>query len=299
MKSMRKIYVLFALSFAVFVSNAQEAITNGSKENLVGEFAGKNPITFNASLHTGTSTAANHYMSSNAYEGLTYGVHVDLGRFYNSSKTVSWNLAFDNLSSVNTVGGLENNAKTSSMGYTGMRLNYSSFYNWMFGKGLMVKVGGGLDFSGDMMTNLTHKTNNAVSVNVLTQLEASAGICYTFKFEKWMLGLYGNVSTPFAGLVFTDSKHESGVGSLSSDRLMDSYFSHLKGTSFSNLQGFDFDLGIKFVAPRVAITLGLVTENRWWYVNEIQNCRENVLFRLGASFNLVSLKQTKTIHPYF
>ena len=296
---MRKSCFLFALCFAVFASYAQDSVVDGAKANRVEEQIGKSPVTFNVSLHTGMSTVANHYMSANEYEGLVYGVHVDFGRFYKRGKNVSWNLSFDRNSSVNSVEGLENKAKTSFMGYSDMSLKYASFYNWMFGKGLMVKVGGGLDLSGDMMANLTHKTNNAVSVNALAQLEASAGISYTFEFEKWMLGLSGNISTPFAGLVMTDAKHESGVGSMSKDHLVDSYFPHVKGTSLSNLQGFDLDLGVKFIAKRVAINVDFVSENRYWYVNEIQNNRSNALLRVGATFNLVSLKQTKTVHRYF
>ena len=42
-----------------------------------------------------------------------------------------------------------------------MSLNYGSFYNWKLGEGLMVKVGGGLDISGDMISNLIHSTNDS------------------------------------------------------------------------------------------------------------------------------------------
>ena len=80
---------------------------------------------------------------------------------------------------------------------------------------------------------------------------------------------------------------------------MCNYFSHVKGTTFSNLQGFDFDLGLKFIAKRVAINVELVSNNRSWYVNEIQNNRTDIMLRLGATFNLVSLRQTKTINRYF
>ena len=47
------------------------------------------------------------------------------------------------------------------MGYSAMSLNYGSFYNWKVGEGLMVKVGGGLDISGDMISNLIHSTNDS------------------------------------------------------------------------------------------------------------------------------------------
>ena len=39
------------------------------------------------------------------------------------------------------------------MGYSAVSLNYGSFYNW--------KVGGGLDISGDMISNLIHSTNDS------------------------------------------------------------------------------------------------------------------------------------------
>ncbi len=297
--SMRKIYLLFALCVTVLVSNAQDANSSGVKERSRHTRVVRNPMSFNASLHTGMGIVVNHYMSTNAYKGLIYGAHVDFGRFYKSSKSVSWNLSFDTYSSENVVDGLVNNAMTSSMGYKALNLDYTSFYNWMFGKGLMFKFGGGFDISGDMVNNLTHPTNNAVSVNVIAQLQVSTGISYTFKFEKWMLGLYGNVSAPFAGMIFTDAKHESGIGSLFHDNMMGSYYSHIRGTSISNLKWVDLDLGVKFIAPRVAIDLGIVSENHHWYVNDIQNRRTNVLVRLGASFNLVSLEQTKTVNRYF
>lgn len=296
---MRKISLLFMLCFAALASYAQGTVEDGVNTLQFEEPVGKSPLTLNASFITGVSTVANHYMSSNEYSGLAYGVHVDFGRFYKRAKNVSWNLSFDNYSSADAAGGLENAAKSSYMGYSAMGLDYSSFYNWIFGKGLMVKVGGGLDISGDMITNLTHQTNNAASMNVLAQLEASAGISYTFKFEKWMLGLSGNFSTPFVGFMMTDAKHESGLGSFVSGGFVGNYFSHVKGTTFSNLQGFDFDLGIKFITKRVAINVDFVANNRSWYVNEIQNKRSDVQLRLGATFNLVSLEQTKTVHRYF
>lgn len=298
--SMRKIYFLFAFCcFTVLMSNAQETIDSNVKERSHKTRVHRNPMTFNASLHSGMAIVANHYMSTNAYKGLIYGAHVDFGRFYKSSKNVSWNLSFDSYSSENVVDALVNDAKTSSMGYKALNLDYTLFYNWMSGKGLMFKFGGGFDISGDLIKNLTHQTNNAASVNAIAQLQVSTGISYTFKFKKWMLGLYGNVSAPFAGMIFTDAKHESGAGSLFHDDLMDNYYSHIRGTSISNLQWVDLDFGVKFIAPRVAIDLGFVSENHYWYVNEIQNRRTNILVRLGASFNLVSLEQTKTVNRYF
>jgi hypothetical protein len=51
--------------------------------------------------------------------------------------------------------------------------------------------------------------------------------------------------------------------------------------------------------PRVALGVGVASDNRWWCVNDVQNYRKNIMFRVGLSFNLVSLKQTKTIHRYF
>ena len=83
---MRKFYFLFALCFAVFVSQAQETVANGVKENQPEEEVVKSPITFKISYHLGSSTIANHYMSANAYKGVASGVHVDLGRFTSVGK---------------------------------------------------------------------------------------------------------------------------------------------------------------------------------------------------------------------
>ena len=296
---MKRFCLLFAICFAVFASYAQESVGNSVEKNAVEEPVEMRPITLNASLMFGTNIVANHYIGAMEYTGMAHGVHLDFGRFYNRWKNVSWNVAYDYKSSFETVGGLENVAKTASVSCTSWNVNYSSFYNWSFGDALKLKAGIGADVYVDFIEALTNKTNNAASVNILTQLEASAGISYVFRFDKWKLGLNGQVTIPFAGLVFTDSKHESGIGSIFHDALMDSYGSHLKGTSFSNLQGFDVDLGVKFIMKRVAIGVGLAGDNRWWYVNDIQNYRTSIMFKIGASFDLVSLKQTKTINRYF
>ena len=296
---MKKFCLLFAMSLAMIVSYAQGTVAGNVEAVSVEEPIGKRPIKFNASFQFGASNIANHYISAQECSGLTYGMHIDFGRFYTRWENVSWNMAFDYLTSADIVGGLENAPQTSSMSFTGLNLNYSAFYNWTFGDGLNVKAGGGLDLVGDMTQELVYKTNNAVSINLLAQLEASAGISYVFNFNKWKLGLSGDVSVPFAGLVFTDSRHESGWGSLFPDGLMDNYDSHLKGTSFSNLQGLDFEFGIKFITKRVSYDLGIVSDNRWWYVNDIQNYRMDMLLRLGVSFNLVSLKPNKTNLRYF
>lgn len=296
---MKKFYLLFALSFAVLASYAQETIGNSAEKIAVEEPIGKRPITLNASLLLGANSVANHYISAMECSGLSYGAHVDFGRFYNRWEDVSWNVAYNYMSSVEIVGGLENCAETSSATCTSWNLNYSAFYNWSFGDALRIKAGAGVDFYSDYMKEMVYKTNNAISINILTQLEASAGISYLFRFDKWTLDLGGKLTIPFAGLVFTDSKHESGWGSLFPDGLMDSYDSHLKGTSFSNLQGFDCDIDIKFITPKATIAFGIISDNRWWYVNDIQNYRMSFMFEFGMSFNLVNLKQTKTINRYF
>ena len=291
---MKKIYLLLALCFTMHVAYSQEPVADSVKESEPEKCEGNNPITFNLSVGLGSTSVANHFISAHEYNYVTYGFHLDFGRFYKPWKNVSWNLAFDYNPAT-----LHNSAQTSSISYTALSLNYSSSYNWQFGKGFMVKVGGGLDVSGDMITNLTDITNNAVSLNGLAQLEASIGASYTFKFKTWMLGFSGNISTPFAGLVLTDAKHETGADSWASNSLIKHHASHFKLTSFSNMQGVDYDITVKFVAPRVAISLGVTSENRWWYINDIQNRRKNIMFRIGAGFDLVSLKQTKTINRYF
>lgn len=293
---MKKFYLLFAICLFSLVSYAQDTDEGGVKENVLEEQVGNNPITLNASLEIGSSNVANHFIATQNFSGSVYGIHADLGRFYKRWKNVSWNLSFDYLNSVKNSGSLENSAQTSSLGYSAVGLNYSSYYNWLFGKSFMIKVGGGIDLMYDMTEALKYRTNNPASMNLSAQLEASAGISYVFQFKKWMLGLSGNISVPFLGVINTDSKHETGMPT---DGLMKKYDSHFKGTTFSNLQGVDYDLGVKFIMPRVALGVGVASDNRWWCVNDVQNYRKNIMFRVGLSFNLVSLKQTKTIHRYF
>ena len=293
---MKRFYLLFAISLAALVSFAQSSVVGDVEENAAEEPVGSNPITLNASFGMGATSTANHYIGTHECSGATIGVHADLGRFYKSWEDVSWNLSFDYVSSVDKVGSLESFAKTSSMKYSSTSLNYNSSYNWRFGNNFMVKAGGGVDFVFDMTEELGYRTNNAVSMNVLALLEASAGLSYVFQFKKWMLGLYGGLSVPFMGIAYSDSKHETG---LPTDGLLNKYDSHLKGTSFSNLQGIDCDFGVKFIMKRVTLGVGIASNNRWWCVNDIQNYRKNTFFQVGLSFNLVSLKQTNTIHRYF
>ena len=292
---MKRLYLLLTISFIALVSFAQESHVGDAKGSAVEESAGEYPITFNASVDIAVSSVANHFLSSNEYSELTLGAHADFGRFYKRWDNVSWNLSLDYLAALDNAP-LENSAKTSSMTYTTFGLNYSSSYHWNFGKNFMVRAGGGIDLMYDMMQATVYRTNNTASMNFFAQLEASAGVCYIWQFKKWMLGITGNVSVPFLGLVNTDSKHESAMPS---DGFMDTYDSHLTGTTFSNLQGFDLDFGLKFVLPRVTLAFGVVSNNRWWCVNDIQNYRENMMARIGLSFNLISQKQTKTIHRNF
>ena len=292
---MKKFYLLFVISLATFVSYAQESRVGDAKKSVAEESVGDYPITLNVSFDLASSAVANHFLSSNEYSGTTTGVHADLGRFYKSWNNVSWNLSLDYLASSSRAL-LENSAGTSSMDYSTYSLGYSSSYHWNFGKGFMVKAGGGIDLAYDMMEAGAYKTNNPASMNLFAQLEASAGASYVFQFKKWMLGFSGNLSFPFLGLVYTDSKHEPGMPT---DGILDKYASHIQGTTFSNLQGIDYDLGVKFILPRVTIGVGVASNNRWWCVNDIQNYRKNTMFRVGLSFNLVSLKQTKNIHRYF
>jgi hypothetical protein len=292
---MKKFYLFFVISLATFVSFAQESRVGDAKKSVAEESVGDYPITLNVSFDLASSSVANHFLSSNEYSGTTTGVHADLGRFYKSWNNVSWNLSLDYLASSSRAL-LENSAGTSSMDYSTYSLGYSSSYHWNFGKGFMVKAGGGIDLAYDMMEAGTYKTNNPASMNLFAQLEASAGASYVFQFKKWMLGITGNVSVPFLGLVNTDSKHESAMPS---DGFMDTYDSHLKGTTFSNLQGFDLDLGLKFVLPRVTLAFGVVSNNRWWCVNDIQNYRRNSYLKLSFGFDLVGTRQTKTTKRYF
>lgn len=297
---MKKIFLLLAISFATLQSHAQEATANTPGEQITKEKIGQSPITFKTSFFFGINNVSNHFIGAQNFSGLQTGLAIDFGRFFNRWQNISWDASVAYSSNLGGKKlGFENTAETSAITIKSISGGYNAFYNWSFGKGLMIKAGGGLDVYGDLISETRFSTNNSLSVNILAQLEATVGISYVFQFKKWMLGLSGNISTPFAGLIFTDSKHESGAGTIVGDGLMKRYDNHFKGTSFSNSQGMNYELEIKFITPRVAISVGTESDNRWWYVNEIQNYRKNTFFKVGLSFNLVSLKQTKTINRYF
>ena len=112
---MKKIYLLLALCFTMHVAYAQEPVADSVKESEPEKCEGNNPITFNLSVGLGSTSVANHFISAHEYNYVTYGFHLDFGRFYKPWKNVSWNLAFDYNPAT-----LHNSAQTSSISYTAL-----------------------------------------------------------------------------------------------------------------------------------------------------------------------------------
>lgn len=266
-----------------------------------GGGVGSAPITGSASLLMGNVRMANHFLGAQEFSGFTTGLEVELGRLFRDKEDLSWTLT---LSRVNrTKGlfseGLRNPASTNFISLHSYDVNYSVCRNWTLGEGLKVKVGGAADLYGDWGTMLRYQMNNAHSLNAMAQIEAVAGIHYTTRLGKWGVGVYGNISTPLLGVVFTDADFEGGFSSIIDTSVSAAYVDHLCGTSLHNLQGVKTDFGVQLVRERVTYSLGYQNISRWWFVNDVQNYRKGSFFKFGISVRLVTHKQSSATSRYF
>ena len=292
---MKRLFLSLTIVLAAFSSRAAGVVPGNW-----GDDAAAKPVTLNISSLTGYGLLSNHYISDWQFGGLTLGWSADVGRYFKNSENGAWKLAFRYAGNAEILGGMTDASNMESVDFKEYALNYSVYYNWHIGDGFRIKLGGAIDVVGDLMSAKEIATNNAVSANGTALLEAVMGMNYTFGFDNWMLALYADASSPLGGVVFTDSKHESGLASiLPGDRLMNGYDRHFKGTAIPSMTGVDCDFGIRFITPKLTIGLACTSYNRWWYVNDIQNYRSNSYLKLSLGFDLVGARQTKTTQRYF
>lgn len=293
---MKRLFLLFTICLAVSSAAAKKPSATQA-DNVVGEY----PITSRISLSLGNIKIANHFFSAQEFSGFICGLDADFGRFYRKSENVSWNLSLGMMRRKNGtfIKGLPNFAGTNNLSFQGYDVNYSSHYNWLLTDGLSIKAGGGLNIYGDWGTMTQYQMNNARSANLLVQLEASAGIYYVAELKKANLGIYGNIATPFLGFVFTDSMFENGWSSMLPDNIGTSYEKHLKGTTPHNLQGLNANFGLDIITQKVTVSFGYQTQNRWWYVNDVQNYRKSSFFTIGLGFRFVAHQHTKSTRRFF
>ena len=294
---MKRLFLLLLLLFAgTMLSFAQEAdsvvIEQPTKPAKV-----RKPVTSKWTLLTGSADYTNHYLNSQQYSGEIWGIEAMHGRFYRRSERVSWKLTLSHLRSMNRPmfgGGLENSTNTSRISTQSYEADYAVFYNWFIKDRLQIRVGGSFNLYGGFLYGDNHAINNVLSLDIQAQFFAAAQIRYGWDFKKWGLDIYGHVNTPFMGLMTVDNRYESFPESMLQSEFNLKEHSHLKLSSFHNLQGVNFEMGVDFALRSLTLSLSFESRNRWWHSYELQNYRKIALLKLGISVNLFSEQNRKT-----
>ena len=292
---MKRLFLSLTILLSAFTSHAA-----GVAPGNWGDDATDKPVTLNVSTLAGYGMLSNHYISDWQFKGLTLGWTANIGRYFKKSENAAWKLSFRYAGNAEALGGLKEASNLEAVDFNEYAFNYSAYYNWHIGDGFRIKLGGAVDVVGDLMRAKVVSSNNSVSANGTALLEAVFGMSYTFEFDNWMFALYADASSPLGGVIFTDSKHESGLGTLiPGSGPMARYDRHFKGAAIPSMTGVNCDFGMKFITRKLTIGLACDSYNRWWYVNDIQNYRRNSYLKLSFGFDLVGTRQTKTTKRYF
>ena len=183
-------------------------------------------------------------------------------------------------------GGLENPAKTAHASVQAYEVDYATHYNWLFFNHLQVRVGGSLNIYGDFMQNHEHAINNVMTINLQTQLYALAEVRYGMDFKRFGIDIYANIGTPFIGFSSFDDRYEPFITSVIPGEINVKAYNHFKFTSFHNMQGLNFEIGVDFALRDLTLSFSYEERDRWWNGFELQNYRKNSLLKVGISVNL-------------
>lgn len=286
------------LSFAQDAGNIT-TLQVGNSETITSD---RMPVTTKWAFITGGGDYANHYLNTQEYSGLLSGL--EYLRIRNSQKydNISYRLSFIHLRNMHRPmfeGGLENPAGTSYISVQNYELDYSVFYNWHFFDALQVRAGGSMNLYGGFSKGDNNAINNMITIDVQTQVYAAMQAKYGWDYDNFGLDVYANMSFPVMGLMAVDGRYEAMLESLAGSNFNAKEYNHLKFSSFHNLQGFNFELGVGFAFERHTLSMSLESRNRWWHAYEIQNYRKNCLFKLGMTFNLFTYQNAKTNNRQF
>ena len=256
------------------------------------------PLTSKWSLISGAAAYTSHFLNSQQYVGSVVGIEASHGRFYRKSDCVSWKLTLGHTR--NMLGGsLSNAANTSHISTQSYEVDYAVFYNWIIKDRLQLRLGGSFNVFGGLILGDANAVNNAITVDLQTQFYAQAQIRYGWDFKKWGLDLYANLSTPFMGMMAVDNRYEGFVESMIDSDLNVKGFNHIKFSSFHNLQGVNFELGIDFAFRSLSLSLAYEAKNRCWHAYELQSYRKISMIKLGVSVNLFAQKNRKAGNRQF
>lgn len=286
---------------SVGVSYASQGNEKTEQEVKVAKQREDKPLASRWSVMIGSAQFANHYISNQEYSGIISGVKMEFGRMYRRSENLSWelDLSYASASEGFMNSNLLNPAKTNGISATVFDISYATHYNWLLGNNWLLKVGGALNLYADANIQIANSMNNALSAQAATQLYASAGICYKAEFDKWDLKIYYNLSLPFAGMVFADTRYEGALGSMVEQSVSKRSENHFRATTLHNFQGVNSEVGLDFVTRKVTITLAYEDSNRWWTATDVQNYRKVSMIKLGFGVNLFQAQFDKHSTRYF
>ena len=289
---MKKLLLLLALSIATTaVASAQEKVVTGT-------------ITF---LNPSSMNVLDEFVASHEYTGSSaIGLSVKLGAIYRRQDNLSWDLYYTGYNRPSLLGNsewplLSNPASTQTLDYSVYNFGYGTYYHWQFGKKLLIKTGGMLDFYGAMKKAEPDAINNAVSLEGQIMLKAHAAIKYGWDFEKWALDLRASVSLPLFGMITADHPSEGAVTILGGNdhSAFHPAYNHIFFGSYHNYMSLDYDLAVDFVCRPCTFSLGLGSTRKWWNVYELQNIRTINYLSIGVSFDIVSRSQFKKSNKNF
>ena len=301
---MKKLFLMLLMVAGVAVASAQSTDTAVSQQVCTDKpLSERKPVTSKWSLISGGAAYSNHFLSNQQYIGSIKGIEAVHGRYFRKSDNLSWRLTLAHLRNMEKLGGgLKNPAKTSKMSVQTYEADYAVFYNWKFGKEdrLQVRAGGSFNVYGGLNLCGSHSVNNVVSADLQTQILGAAQIRYGWDFNKWGLDLYANLSIPMFGLIFGNARYESFIeGFIPSDLNLKAY-QHTKFSSFHNMKGANFEMGIDFALRKnVCLNFGYATNNRYWHINGLQDYRTNSVLKIGVSVDLVSVSRRATTNRQF
>ena len=292
---MKKLLLLLALCVATTaVASAQE------REKVV-----TGTISF---LNPSSMLVLDEYVASHEYTGSsTIGLNVKLGALYRRHDNLSWDLYYTGYSRPGLLDNssswplLSNPAKTQSLDYTVYNFGYGTYYHWQFGKKLLLKTGGMLDFYGAMKQAKPDAINNAMSLEGQIMLKAHAAIKYGWDFKKWALDLRGSVTLPAFGIMFVSHPSETVLATIagSDHSVLKKEFRHTFLASYHNYRSLDYEIGIDFVLRSCTLSLGFCSINKWWEAYDLPYICNINCTTLGISFDLVARNKFKTSNINF
>lgn len=297
---MKKLLLLLAVSVATTFLGSTTASAQEKEK----------PVTATITLLSPSSVQVlDEYLSNQLYSGgnVLSGLQLKLGAIYKKHDNLSWDLYYTSYNRPNWMDNLPQLPKLSDpansqhLKCSMYSIGYGTYYNWQFGKKLMLKAGGMLDLYGAMKETAPDGINNYLNLEGQIMLKAHAAIKYGWDFKKWALDLHASVTLPVVGIITADHPSEPALSLLGGNdhTIMNPALNHIFLGSYHNYMSLDYEAGIDFVFKPCTITLGFGSTRKWWNVYEVQNIRKIDYSSIGIAFDLVSRNKFKSSNKNF